>query len=122
MSNRSNKNNNKSSRKTKNHKHKHVPGVRYPTNWVIDRPFPFPPVGRFDNMAYNLVDSVESLAWLTTNVATNSYQGFFVALSDLPDSSNYAAVFDQYRIMGAEIQLSPSTMPLGVYLLVMFTQ
>jgi len=113
MSNRSNNNkqHKKSSRKHNNNK-KH-PGVRYPTNWVIDRLFAFPPVGRYDNQAFNLVDSVESLAWLTTNTATNSYQGFFVALSDLPDSSSYAAVFDQYRIMGAEVQLAPTTMPLG---------
>jgi hypothetical protein len=92
---------------------KRVPEVRYPTNWIIDRPFGFPAVGKYDNATFNLVDSVESLSWLTTGTATNSFQGFFAALSDLPDASNYAAVFDQYKIMGVEIQLSPSVAPLG---------
>jgi hypothetical protein len=89
---------------------------RYPSQWIQHYEAPFPTLGCFDNQIYNLVDSVENLGAFTTSATLNTFYGLFFALSSLGDASTYQACFDQYRIMGAKVQVSPTfDLPLGTY-------
>lgn len=83
---------------------------RYPSSWLVDRLTPFPPPGTFNQTPHNFVDSLQNLAYFTTSTVSNTFAGTFFALSSMNDASEYAAVFDQYRIMAVEITLMPSTL------------
>jgi hypothetical protein len=90
-----------------------VPTIRYPSEWILDLAAKFPTPGQYDDEVFNLLDSVENLAFATTGTVTNTFANIFIALSNLPDASSYAAVFDQYRIVSAKIQMTPSVPPLS---------
>jgi hypothetical protein len=83
---------------------------RYPTSWLVDRIVPFPPPGSFNETPHNFVDSLQNLAYFTTSTVSNTFAGTFFALSSMTDASEYASVFDQYRIMAVEITIMPSTL------------
>jgi len=93
------------------HKRQHRPTrERYPSSWLVDRLVPFPPPGSFNEQPHNFVDSLQNLAFFTTSTVSNTFAGTFFALSSMNDASEYAAVFDQYRIMAVELTIMPSTM------------
>jgi len=81
---------------------------RYPSEWIQHYEAPFPNIGCFDNQIYNLVDTVENLAYFTTGTVTTSFGGYFAALSSMGDASTYTAAFDQYRIMGMKLMITPT--------------
>jgi hypothetical protein len=97
-----------SRRKRTNHKKIHK--EKYPSSWLVDRLVPFPPPGSFNEQPHNFVDSLQNLAFFTTSTVSNTFAGTFFALSSMNDASEYAAVFDQYRIMAVELTIMPSTM------------
>jgi hypothetical protein len=82
---------------------------RYPQSWLVDRLVPFPSPGSFNETPHNFVDSLQNLAFFTTSTVSNTFAGTFFALSSMNDASEYAAVFDQYRIMAVELTIMPST-------------
>jgi hypothetical protein len=82
---------------------------RYPSSWLVDRLVPFPSPGSFNETPHNFVDSLQNLAFFTTSTVSNTFAGTFFALSSMNDASEYAAVFDQYRIMAVELTIMPST-------------
>jgi hypothetical protein len=96
-----------SRRKRTNHKKIHK--EKFPSSWLVDRLVPFPPPGSFNEQPHNFVDSLQNLAYFTTSTVSNTFGGTFFALSSMNDASEYAAVFDQYRIMAVEITIMPST-------------
>jgi hypothetical protein len=99
---------NRSSRRQTRPKRK-VAKEKYPSSWLVDRLVPFPPPGSFNEQPHNFVDSLQNLAYFTTSTVSNTFAGTFFALSSMNDASEYAAVFDQYRIMAVEITIMPST-------------
>jgi len=107
--NKSNSNNNKRIHRNKR-KHKKVHREKYPSSWLVDRLVPFPPPGSFNEQPHNFVDSLQNLAFFTTSTVSNTFAGTFFALSSMNDASEYAAVFDQYRIMAVELTIMPSTL------------
>jgi len=101
----------KSTKTNKNHQRASRPTrERYPQSWLVDRIVPFPPPGSFNETPHNFVDSLQNLAYFTTSTVSNTFAGTFFALSSMNDASEYAAVFDQYRIMAVEITIMPSTL------------
>jgi hypothetical protein len=105
--------NRKSPRKTRSKRKIHK--EKYPSSWLVDRLVPFPPPGSFNETPHNFVDSLQNLAYFTTGTVSNTFSGTFFALSSMNDASEYAAVFDQYRIMAVEITITPSSMiPAGL--------
>jgi len=107
--NKSNSNNNKRTHRNKR-KHKKVHREKYPSSWLVDRLVPFPPPGSFNEQPHNFVDSLQNLAFFTTSTVSNTFAGTFFALSSMNDASEYAAVFEQYRIMAVELTIMPSTL------------
>jgi len=104
---------NKNSNNNKKHRrpnHKKVRKEKYPSSWLVDRLVPFPPPGSFNEQPHNFVDSLQNLAFFTTSTVSNTFAGTFFALSSMNDASEYAAVFDQYRIMAVELTIMPSTL------------
>jgi hypothetical protein len=99
----------RSNRKPRVHKKRHVAKEKYPSTWLVDRLVPFPPPGSFNEQPHNFVDSLQNLAFFTTSTVSNTFAGTFFALSSMNDASEYAAVFDQYRIMAVEITIMPTT-------------
>jgi len=99
--------NNKKRTRRPNHKRLHK--EKYPSSWLVDRLVPFPPPGSFNEQPHNFVDSLQNLAFLTNSTVSNTFAGTFFALSSMNDASEYAAVFDQYRIMAVELTIMPST-------------
>jgi hypothetical protein len=101
----------KSSKTKKNNRRVGRPNrERYPQNWLVDRLVPFPSPGSFNETPHNFVDSLQNLAFFTTSTVSNTFAGLYFALSSMNDASEYAAVFDQYRIMAVEITIMPSTL------------
>jgi hypothetical protein len=98
----------KSHRSRRNKRH-HPAKEKYPSSWLVDRLVPFPPPGSFNEQPHNFVDSLQNLAFFTTSAGSNTFAGTFFALSSMNDASEYAAVFDQYRIMAVEITIMPTT-------------
>jgi hypothetical protein len=109
MNKNSNNNNNNKRNRTRRPNHKKVHREKYPSSWLVDRLVPFPPPGSFNEQPHNFVDSLQNLAFFTTSTVSNTFAGTFFALSSMNDASEYAAVFDQYRIMAVEITIMPST-------------
>jgi hypothetical protein len=96
-------------RKRANTRHHRVPKEKYPSSWLVDRLVPFPSPGSFNEQPHNMVDSLQNLAFFTTSTVSNTFAGTFFALSSMTDASEYASVFDQYRIMAVEITIMPTT-------------
>lgn len=105
-----NKNSNNNNKKHRRPNHKKVRKEKYPSSWLVDRLVPFPPPGSFNEQPHNFVDSLQNLAFFTTSTVSNTFAGTFFALSSMNDASEYAAVFDQYRIMAVELTIMPSTL------------
>jgi hypothetical protein len=83
--------------------------ARLPSTWIQQYESPFPPVGRFDNRPWNVIDSFENLTVLTTSTVANTFVGITATLSSLNDYASYASVFDQYRIMGMKCTFMPGS-------------
>jgi hypothetical protein len=83
--------------------------VRLPSTWLQQYEAPFPAIGSYDNQAWNVIDSFENLAVLTTSTVANTFVSITATLSSLNDYASYAAVFDQYRIMGMKCTFMPGS-------------
>jgi hypothetical protein len=83
--------------------------ARLPSTWLQQFESPFPTIGQFDNQAWNVIDSFENLAVLTTSTVANTFVNITATFSSLNDYASYAAVFDQYRIMGMKCTLMPAS-------------
>jgi hypothetical protein len=81
--------------------------VKYPSAWTIQREFPMPPSGKFDNVIYNVVDGYTSGSTLTTSTTINSFAAFSFTVSSLADFSSWSGAFDQYRIVAIEVTVLP---------------
>jgi hypothetical protein len=81
---------------------------RYPTNWIIQREVDMPSVGAFDNKIYNVVDGYWLGNAITSNTTIAQGTALSFALNSCADYASLTAVFDQYRIMAAEVTLMPS--------------
>lgn len=81
----------------------------------------FGAVNSRDNKVFNIVQSNIIRSWLTGNSAVNVGASKAFLISDLSQVSSLLSVFDQYRLMQAEVWLTPTqtytgnTTPTTVY-------
>jgi len=78
-------------------------------NWNAnsERPPRFDQVNLRDNKVYTIVQQTVNRAQLVGNGTTPTTLQVFSRISDLPNSSHYLSIFDQYKIAQVEIWLQP---------------
>jgi len=60
-----------------------------------------------DNTTYNFIETDTQVGLLNTSTSISQAFGTYSALNGVPNASNYAALFDQYRIVQVEIWIVP---------------